>query len=272
MIKFYEYEDELVEVAKIHVDNQRETYAGRLSQSYLESLSYEKVLEEWREWVRRKDRELLLYMVDDAVAGFASVRFFEKSPGCGMLSYLHVRKDMQHRGIGKYLISACAGLLYNMGIKSMQVTVIEGNHRAESLYRLYGAEFMPQLTHDYHKRYGWKDISNIADLSILPRYSYDYESIKTVRGKEIILFGAGKYSECFIKQFPECVPIKIFDNDSHKHGTYQNGCKIEAPQRANNVVIAFSFYDEIESQLKNLQCQNIVRFYPWHDYNKAKWE
>lgn len=270
MIKFYEYEHELVEVAKIHVDNQRDTYVGILSQSYLDSLSYDKILEEWREWVRRKDRELLLYMADGKVAGFASVRFFEKMPGCGMLSYLHVRKDMQHKGIGKALLSASAGLLYNMGIKSMQVTVIEGNNRAESLYRLYGAKFMPHLTYDYHKRYGWEDISAIADLSVVPRYSYDYESIKTVLGKEVVLFGAGKYGECFIQQFPECVPVKIFDNDSDKHGTYQNGCKIGEPQMANNVVIAFSHYDEIERQLKELQCQNIVCFYPWYDYSKEK--
>ena len=268
MIKFCECEKEILEVAKIHVDSQRDTYVGILPQKQLDSLSYDKTMEKWQTWVRRKDRELLLYMVDGKVAGFAGVRFYEKEPGCGMLSYLHVRKDMQHKGIGRALISACAGLLYNMGMKSMQISVVEGNHRAESLYRSYGAEFMPHLSYENRKRYVWKDISSIADFSVTPRYSYDYESLKTMLGKEVVLFGAGLYCECFRQQFPECRPVKIFDNDPDKHGTYQGECIIQAPQTANNVVIALSFYDEVEHQLEELQCQNIVRFYPWHNYRE----
>lgn len=266
MIRFYEHESEIIEVAKIHVDNQKATYVGILEQTYLDSLTYEHELANWRKWVKRSDRELLLYMENGAVLGFAGVRFYEREVGSGMLSYLHVRSDMQHKGIGRALIAASAGLLYNMGIPSMYIDVIDGNNRAESLYSSLGAVACENLNKDLHKRYRWKDVNVIADTSIAPRKKYVYENlIESLQG-EFVLFGAGEYCDVFMKQFPKNIPVKIFDNDVKKHGTYKNGCCIEAPQTVENVIVASCYYDEIEQQLDGLNCQNVIPYYPWHNY------
>lgn len=269
MIKLCENEEELIEVAKIHVDSQRATYVGILEQSYLENLNYEDSILRWKEWMKKGDREVLVYVDNNEVVGFSAVKFYQYEAGSGILSNLHVRANMHHKGIGSALISASMGLLCNMGLQSMYIDVIIGNNRAEALYSFLGAEFC--FSEKNYKRYIWKDVKSIADLSIAPREQYDYESIIKVMQKEYILFGAGEYSDVFIKQFPNQLPIKIFDNNVKKHGTYKEECLIVAPEQTNEtIIIASCYYQEIEKQLLDLNCKNIICFYPWHNYHKEK--
>lgn len=269
MIKLCESTDEIIQIAKIHTDNRKTTYVGILEQSWLDSLNYEDANVFWKKWCKKGDREVLLYMLNNEVVGFAGIKYYETEVCGAILSFLHVRADAQHKGIGKALISASAGLLYNMGIEGMYIEVIDGNTRAESLYKSYGAEYVEELSHDYHKKYIWKDIKSIADQSVLPRMGYDYTELPSALENGFVLFGAGEYGDVFRKHFPGDKPLKIFDNDIKKHGTIKNDCRIEMPRQAETVIIASCYYDEIEQQLRRLKCNNIIRFYPWHDYNKG---
>ena len=102
----------------------------------------------------------------------------------GFLANLHVKKDSQNQGIGKELIKASAGLLYNMGITSMQIDVIDGNVRAESIYKSLGAIEKSELRRTYHKQLIWDDLSIIADTSIVPREKFVYTEMDRLEGKE----------------------------------------------------------------------------------------
>ena len=177
---------------------------------------------------------------------------------------------MQHRGIGRKLISAAAGFLWNMGFDSLQVGVIEGNVRAEALYKALGAELMRTYMKSgaLRKRYIWYNLEELADKSVYKQFNYEYERIYSVLENEFILFGTEGYSDAFMKAFPDAVPQRIFDNDSQKWGMLKFGVKIEKPSKAENIIIAAEYHDEAEKQLKELGCQNIVQYYPWHCYDQ----
>ena len=237
MIKFCENEHELCEIAKIHTDSIKQTYIGILDQEYLDSLSYEEYHQTWKSEWKRIDKEIIIAVEDGEVIGFSMVLFSSDKKGCGYLLRLHVKKAMQGRGIGKKLLSASAGCLWNMGIYSMQIGVIGGNDRAEAVYRSLGAKYIRSYVNDsgnmkvQHKRFIWYDISELADKTFYREwnYNYDYKKIYRILDDKFILFGTGDYCEVFRKEFPDAIPQKIFDNDSKKWGTLKNGVEIEAP-------------------------------------------
>lgn len=222
---------------------------------------------------KKGDRELILDIENGEVVGFAGVKFYEYKIGSEILVSLHVRKDMRHKGIGRTIISSCAGLLYNLGIQSMYIGVMKSNNTAENLYSGYGAKETHDLWRENHKYYLWEDVTAIADLSVVPKKEYEYEDICAIVQNDYILFGTGEYCDAFMKQFPKNMPVKMYDNDTEKHGKYKEMCIIEAPEQTDlTVIIASCYYEEIEEQLQSLKCKNIVRFYPWHNYRKEKEE
>lgn len=269
-IKFLENEQELYEVARLHTDSIKNTYVGISEQEWLDSLNYEDSYKFWkRQWLR-SDNEVILMKEGDEVVGFAMIIFFSVRAGIGLLDRLHVRKDMQHRGIGKRLIAASAGFLWNMGFDSLEVGVIEGNVRAEMVYKALGAELMRtyMLNGLLRKRYIWNNLEELADKSVYKRLEYDYEQLYPVLECEFMLFGAGEYCDAFMDTFPDAVPKKIFDNDPQKWGMLKGGIVVEEPSKADNIIIATGYYSEIEKQMKELGCQNIVHYYPWHRYGQ----
>ncbi len=274
MIKFLENEQELYEVAKIHTDSIKNTYVGIYDQEWLDSLNYEDYDKFWkREWLRG-DNEVILMKENDEVVGFAMIIFSVDKAGSAVLDRLHVRRDMHHRGIGRKLISAAAGFVWNMGINSMQIVVIGGNDRAEDLYRAVGAKYMESDIREHRGRqivrnkFVWDDLEKIADKSIYRQLDYNYEQLYPVLEGEFILFGAGDYCDAFMDTFPDAVPKKIFDNDPKKWGILKGGVAVEKPSKVDNIIIAAGYYSEIEKQLEELGCQNIVHYYPWHRYGQ----
>lgn len=271
MIKYWDDVRQLYEISKIHTDNRRRTYRGILDEKYLELINYEYTYEKWKKYVEKGDRDVILYEIDGEIAGFASMKFYRR-PNCGYLNNLHVREDMQHKGIGRALISAVASILKDMGIKSMEVCVVDGNSRAEELYCSLGAvlkkSFMTAWSgYPVHiKCLVWDDIDSISVYALPPRGDYQYDDIKKVLGKPFYLFGDGKFCDRFLQQFPQYVPEAIFDNNESKWGSYRNEILIDKPHRCDNVIITSCAYAEIEKQLMGIGCSNIVKFYPWHIY------
>lgn len=266
MIGFYENDNDLLDIARIHIENQKNTYRGILEDEYLDSLNIKDALLQWESFCKKGDRDILVYRQNGEIVGFSAVRFYIAVSGAGLLANLHVKKEAQNQGIGKKLIKASAGLLYNMGITSMQIGVIEGNVRAESIYKALGAVEKPELKVTYHKQLLWYDLSEIADVSIVPRKQFVYSDMTQLKNKEFFLFGGGEYGEIFLNLFPQLNPKAIFDNDSKKWGEDALGVKIRQPEKVESVVIASCYYQEIEEQLKTLGCKNIIKFYPWHKY------
>lgn len=54
MIKICDNEKELIEVAKLHVDNQKISYVGMVDQDELDKLNYKDNIDKWRKWQKRE--------------------------------------------------------------------------------------------------------------------------------------------------------------------------------------------------------------------------
>ena len=271
MIGFCESKEDLLEIAKIHIENQKDTYRGILKDEYLDALNIDDAFLEWLSFFKKGDRDILVCERENEVVGFSAIRFYTSVCGTGFLANLHVKKEFQNQGIGKKLIKASAGLLYNMGITSMQIDVIDGNVRAESIYKSLGAIEKSELRRTYHKQLIWEDLSIIADTSIVPREKFVYTEMDGLEGKEFFLFGAGEYWRLFLSLFPKLKPKAIFDNDSKKWNEGEiGGVKVIKPQKVDSVVVASCYYHEIEGQLNKLGCENIIKFYPWYNYRVEK--
>lgn len=273
MIKFCETEEELYEVAKIHTDNRIHVYQGILEERYLNSLRIDMAFLKWKKFKEKEDRKLLIYVAENEVIGFSAVKFWAECVDCGRLEHLHVKNTMQHRGIGRMLITATADFLLSIGIHSMQICVVKGNYRAENLYRFLGAEFMDEFIDVFDnqymvpsKRYIWNSLNQLTHTAITGVAKYNDNQLLDILHDKFVLFGAGKYGDVFVERFPETKPIAILDNDKQKWGTKKQGVTIVQPYTCENIIISSCYYSQIEQQLKEMKCKNVVGFYPWHSY------
>ena len=96
----------------------------------------------------------------------------------------------------------------------------------------------------------------------------NYLAILDAITKPYIIFGVGNFYNCFYSnlgyQYP---PTLIFDNNHKILGKTINNVKISAPYKTDlPIVIAASKYQEIEKQLWDIGCTNILHYYPWHKY------
>lgn len=55
MIGFYESKEDLLEIAKIHIENQKNTYRGILEDEYLDSLNIKDALLQWESFCKKGD-------------------------------------------------------------------------------------------------------------------------------------------------------------------------------------------------------------------------
>lgn len=98
---------------------------------------------------------------------------------------------------------------------------------------------------------------------------------KGIEGKEIWLFGSGKYSEKFIKQFGQyCDIVGIIDNNEERWGEMLSGIQIDSPNvlKAINVpfkvFICIKFFEDVLSQLKEMDIRNISVYDPRLEYER----
>ena len=265
---------QLYEVAVLHTDVRKETYKGILKDEYLDTLNYPYVYEKWVKFKKKDDRELLIYEEDGEILGFVAFTFRNMKTECSEILNLHVKSKARRKGIGRKLIGAAASCLEKNGISRLHVCMVKGNVNAERFYKSLGAVEIGEFTELWgdwevpQKRLVWENISEISDKSEYGFGMFDYNDLTNIMNKEFVLFGAGEYCDAFFKQFPNCKPLKIYDNDSKKWGTFKNGIPIEKPEIHDNVIITCCFYSEIRKQLIEMKCRNISEFYPWHDYSK----
>lgn len=266
---------QLYEVAVLHTDVRKETYKGILRDEYLDTLNYSYVYNKWVKFKEKDDREILIYEENGEILGFIAFTFRNIKTGYSEILNLHVKKEARHKGVGKSLIAAVAGCLEKNGIKSLQVCVVDGNYNAEGFYKSLGAQEICKFTElwgDWNvpqKRLIWENTFEIADRSAEDFVAFDYKDLTNVLKKNFILFGAGEYCDEFLKIFPDYKPQKIYDNNPEKWGSYKSGILIEKPEKNNNIIITSCFYSEIKKQLVEMNCENILEFYPWHDYNNG---
>ena len=153
------------------------------------------------------------------------------------------------------------------------------------LWRQYTNSFMRGLRNEkelsaYHKRVR-------RDMRIVNsnRHRMDYTQEKydklftnifrNIDHKKIFLFGSGKFSEQFIKQFQDCYEIAgIVDNNSEKWGMTLENIEITSPailkeqQDPFKVFICIKFFEDVLEQLKHMGIREMAVYNPALEYER----
>ena len=164
-------------MAKVNIDSWRTTYAGIVPQEYLDSLSYEKLTDNFQ--ARLSDPSKLwpgwfYYVAEDdqghivGMAGGGPARDSNRVY-TGELGVIYLLKSHQRHGIGRQLMATIARKLKQQGHKSMQVWVMAANQYKIFYEALGGRSFAERevviggvnLT---EVAYGWRDLGTFIKM------------------------------------------------------------------------------------------------------------
>lgn len=155
----------------------------------------------------------------------------------------------------------------------------------QDTWRGKGNAFLQKLRNEkelseYHNRHR-KDYQIMAANRHRMDYSQEeYERLfadifKGTEGRDIWLFGSGKYSQMFIEQFGKyCVIAGIVDNNEKRWGESLSGVKIYPPSMLKKittpfkVLICIKFFEDVLLQLRNMDIRNISVYDPQLDYER----
>lgn len=153
------------------------------------------------------------------------------------------------------------------------------------LWRRYTYSFMRRLRNEkelstYHKRVR-------RDMRIVNsnRHRMDYTQeeydklftniFRNINHKKIFLFGSGRFSEQFIKQFQDSYEIAgIVDNNSEKWGTTLENIEITSPailkeqQEPFKVFICIKFFEDVLEQLRSMGIREMAVYNPALEYER----
>lgn len=129
------------QLSRIQVDSYRSAYFGLFPDDYLAQLSYAEQEQDWRLWLPDHPQETFLVaeLPDGKIAGYV-----RGSPGSDQngfdceLEALHVRQELQGRGIGRALLTAFGQAMQIQGCKAMMLWVLAGNLHARTFYEGVG--------------------------------------------------------------------------------------------------------------------------------------
>ncbi|MBO6782909.1 MAG: GNAT family N-acetyltransferase, partial [Alphaproteobacteria bacterium] len=133
-------QDDVAEIARIHVESWRSAYAGLLPDASLVRMSVAGQARQWRSVVRRADHLHRVFVAADArpdapeaVIGFASCgparhpAGSSRSPNDGEVFTLYVEPDRQGEGAGRALLERCLDTLAGERRRHAVVWVIAAN-------------------------------------------------------------------------------------------------------------------------------------------------
>ena len=165
--------DDLMGMARVHVDTWKTTYRGIVSDAYLDALTYEgDIARGFGRWLKQPvDRWTYLVALDpsESIVGFAvggPSRDQDPDHG-GELGAVYVLKSYQGAGVGKALVREVTRHLVQLGITSMIVWVLEANPYRRFYEKLGGIAAKRRVvpvagTPLPEVGYGWKDIRELA--------------------------------------------------------------------------------------------------------------
>jgi len=159
-------QEDAAEIAKVHVDSVRTTYAGIDPQDYLDKLSYEEFT---RSWASRLSNPLsYVYIAEDEsghIVGFVSGGAEREGDPLykGELYAIYLLQAYQGQGIGRLLTRALVNRLVQVGMNSMLLWVVAANPARRFYEALSGQQVKTKQieiggTMLDEIAYGWTDI------------------------------------------------------------------------------------------------------------------
>jgi len=154
-------------IAKVHVDSWWSTYKGIISESYLESLSYQEKENFWKEVPDLNKVYVALHNGD--VIGFISYGPSQIDKIDGEIYAFYLLENFQRLGIGKKLFEEAISSLYELGYKSVVVWVFDENP-CKAFYEQFQPKKIGEETIEIEKKkhkeiaYGWYDLKHLLQM------------------------------------------------------------------------------------------------------------
>lgn len=169
--------DDAAGIARVHVDSWRQSYAGVVSEAFLEDLSYERRQSYWSKHLSAPDSSTVVYVAtveEQGVVGFvaAGPEQGEIDGFDGELFAIYLLRSYQGRGLGRVLLHAGAAHLQSAGYDSMLLWVLEANP-SRGFYERFGGEVVGEKQIGVGDQrlpavaYGWQSLQELVE-SIAP--------------------------------------------------------------------------------------------------------
>ncbi|WP_211745845.1 GNAT family N-acetyltransferase [Paenibacillus sp. Marseille-Q4541] len=163
---------EASQIAEVHVNSWKSTYAGIVPDSYLADLSVVQRTTQWERQLEVSNAGTKVFVAENntcQIVGFASggPNRSDQMPYDGEIYAIYLLEDYQRQGLGQQLISSMTGFLVEQGHKSMYLWALEDNPYRSFYEKLGGNPAGRKEIQISEKKlqeiaYGW---SNLAYLT-----------------------------------------------------------------------------------------------------------
>lgn len=159
------------DIGKVHVDSWRTTYKNIISDSFLNSLSYEQREKLWERNILQEGNYVLVAENEiGEIVGFAvaSTRETNVELNSSDLTSIYLLEEYQGKGIGKLLLRELFMYFKQKGYHSIFVEVLAEN-KTRFFYEYYGAEYMKTVQINIGGNvleefvYVWNDIDKVIE-------------------------------------------------------------------------------------------------------------
>ncbi|WP_027408371.1 GNAT family N-acetyltransferase [Anoxybacteroides tepidamans] len=158
-------------IASVHVESWKTTYKGIVPSAYLQELKVAEKEELWKRILQQDHHHIFVAEEYGTVCGFISGGNNRVKEGTlaeyeGELYAIYLLKEAQRKGYGKKLVSAFIKDLWNDGIRSLIVWVLNDNP-SKHFYERLGAAVVGEETIEIGGKalkeicYGWKELEQL---------------------------------------------------------------------------------------------------------------
>jgi GNAT superfamily N-acetyltransferase len=161
-------------IARLHLDNWRIAYRGIVPDDLLDAITLESRRQHWGSVLAASGGAEFVYVAEDGSGQLLGIASGGPEVGGdpdyrGELYVLHVRSDVQGRGIGRALMRAVTKRLAAGGITTLLVWMLRENHSARRFYAALGGQFIREQPATFEglllmdAGYGWLDTASLQE-------------------------------------------------------------------------------------------------------------
>ena len=165
-------------IARVRIDGWRTAYRGLVPDASLDAMDVDASVTLWQRILAAGPNTTSVFVADDngEVVGFAAANMLEE-PRHDLdaeLSAVYVRRDRQHTGVGRRLVSAVARAQRGHGASGLIAWTLAGNKAARAFLEALGATLVTEQPFEWdglqltEAGYGFADLDALAAASEAP--------------------------------------------------------------------------------------------------------
>lgn len=135
--------EDAADIARVHIQAWQETYQGIMTQSYLDSISFEQRLKQRKDILSQhsaKEKHLVACNQEKKIIGFCDIGTARNKEllGTGEIYAIYILKQYQKKGVGSALWAQSIDYFKTHGLIPFNVLVLEPNWWARLFYEKKG--------------------------------------------------------------------------------------------------------------------------------------